>query len=348
VTTAIPPDAAAFQRQKVCIIVCGMHRAGTSAVTRVLNLLGAEVAQELVQAQPDNIRGYWEPSAAVRIHNQMLEALGSSSSDPLPLPADWLTSTFAQQARLQLADMINAEFAASRLFVVKDPRVSRILPLWLELLDDLDIETVVVIPFRNPLEVAASLKDRDGMSLKSSLLLYIYSYLGTEAASRGRRRCFVRYDQLLDDWHELDRKLRGILGSRLPPVSLEQSSEIERFLTPGLYHHRHSRNELVRMPGVPAIAIELFDLLNDAAEGGDETALRRSFDDRRRRADEADAMFRELVIGERDRLVSERDTMRENIRTIERSTSWRITQPLRWAKRQHTAWTSRFRAPRSP
>lgn len=325
-----------------------MHRTGTSAVTRVLNLLGAEIAQELVQAQPDNIRGYWEPSAAVRIHNQMLEALGSSSSDPLPLPANWLTSTAAKQARLQLADLIDAEFRASRLFVVKDPRVSRILPLWLELLDDLNIEAVVVIPFRNPLEVAASLKNRDGMSLMSCLLLYIYSYLGTEVASRGRRRCFVRYDQLLDDWHELDRKLRGILGSRLPPMSQEQSIEIERFLTPGLYHHRHSRNELVGMPGVPAVAIELFDLLNEAAEGGDEAALRRSFDDRRRRADEADMMFRDLVIAERDRLVGERARMRENIRTMERSTSWRITQPLRWVKRKQIAWTSRFRAPRSP
>jgi hypothetical protein len=102
------------------------------------------------------------------------------------------------------------------------------------------------------------------------------------------------------------------------------------------------------MPGVPAIVIELFDLLNEAAEGGDEAALRRSFDDRRRRADEADMMFRELVIAERDRLVSERARMSENIRTMERSTSWRITQPLRWVKRKHIAWTSRFRAPRSP
>ncbi len=315
-----------------------MHRTGTSAVTRVLNLLGAEIARELVQAQPDNIRGFWEPSAAVRIHNQMLEALGGSSSDPLPLPASWLASTFARQARLQLADMINAEFAASRLFVVKDPRISRILPLWLELLDDLDIEAVVVIPFRNPLEVAASLQDRDGISLKSSLLLYVYSYLGTEVASRGRPRCFVRYDQLLDDWRELERKLRAILGSRLPPVGREQSTEIERFLAPELYHHRHSRNELVGMPDFPALAIELFDLLNEAAEGGDETALWRSFDDRRRRADEADMMFRELVIGERDR-------MRESIRALERSTSWRITQPIRWAKRKQLAWTARLRAP---
>jgi hypothetical protein len=131
-------------------------------------------------------------------------------------------------------------------------------------------------------------------------------------------------------------------------MSQEQSIEIERFLTPGLYHHRHSRNELVGMPGVPAVAIELFDLLNEAAEGGDEAALRRSFDDRRRRADEADMMFRDLVIAERDRLLSERARMRENIRTMERSTSWRITQPLRWVKRKQIAWTSRFRAPRSP
>ncbi len=79
--------------------------------------------------------------------------------------------------------MIKSEFADSDLFVVKDPRLSRLLPLWFDVLDELGIEAVVVIPFRNPLEVAASLKARDRMSLATSLILYAYSYLDTELVS---------------------------------------------------------------------------------------------------------------------------------------------------------------------
>jgi hypothetical protein len=255
----------------------------------------------------------------------LLQALGTSSGDPLPLPDGWLESIPAQQAKRELASTIESEFADSNLFVVKDPRISRVLPLWLDLLDEIGIEAIVVIPFRNPLEVAASLKARDRMSLATSLLLYVYSYLDTEQASRGRRRCFVRYHQLLDDWRQLERKLRELLGARLPPMNQEQSKEIERYLTADLYHQRHSRDELARLPQVPGIVVDLFDRLNDVVDSGDSASSQRSFDRIRRQADDAAMLFRELVI-------SERAVMNEQIHTLEGSTSWRVTAPLRWMK----------------
>ena len=68
-------------------------------------------------------------------------------------------------------------WSASSLFVVKDPRISKLLPLWIELLAEIDVDLVVVMAFRNPLEVAESLAKRDLMPLASSLLLYFTSYL---------------------------------------------------------------------------------------------------------------------------------------------------------------------------
>jgi hypothetical protein len=136
-----------------CIIVAGMHRAGTSAVTRVVNLLGADIASTLLPATPgDNNSGYWESAAVVEIHDQLLRTLGSAFDDPFPLPERWLDSSFARDAQHRLADEIRKYFDGSRVFVVKDPRIARLLPLWLDLLDKLAIEPVVVIPVRNPLE----------------------------------------------------------------------------------------------------------------------------------------------------------------------------------------------------
>src|SRR5205085_11585012 len=63
---------------RTCIIVAGMHRSGTSPTTRLINLLGADVARDLLPAQPDNPRGFWEPAAVVEIHDRLLAALGSS------------------------------------------------------------------------------------------------------------------------------------------------------------------------------------------------------------------------------------------------------------------------------
>lgn len=300
-----------------------MHRSGSSAVTRVVNLLGADITRELIPARPDNIRGYWESSEVVRIHDHLLHALGSASDDPCPLPAHWLEHRVAQEAKLELAGAITGEFGNSSLFVVKDPRISRLLPLWLELLDELDIEAAVIVPFRNPLEVAASLERRDGLSLTKSLLLYVYSYLATELASRGRLRCFVRYDRVLGDWRLLERKIRDLLGSRLPPASQEHSVEIERFLTPDLYHHRHSREDLAGLSDVPGIVVDLFDRMNDAADGVEDTALLGPFDDLRAAADAAAKMFRGMII-------DEREMMRAELAQLRLSASWRLTAPLRW------------------
>jgi hypothetical protein len=75
----------------------------------------------------------------------------------------------------RLAELIQSEFHDSNLFVVKDPRISKLLPLWIELLADIDVDVVVVMTFRTEAEAggdAASvarafddlLRSADGMT----------------------------------------------------------------------------------------------------------------------------------------------------------------------------------------
>ena len=51
------------------IMVLGMHRSGTSALTRILNLLGADLPEDLIKANAYNKSGYWEPSAVVALND---------------------------------------------------------------------------------------------------------------------------------------------------------------------------------------------------------------------------------------------------------------------------------------
>src|SRR5436190_24368529 len=123
---------------KLCIIVAGMHRSGTSAITRLINLLGADIARDLLPGQQENNpRGFWEATAVIEIHDRLLAALGSSYNDADSLPQNWIQSGAAHAAKLELTKEIEKEFSASLLFVVKDPRIGRLLPLWLSLLDEL-------------------------------------------------------------------------------------------------------------------------------------------------------------------------------------------------------------------
>ena len=255
-----------------------MHRSGTSAVTRVINLLGADISPDLMPpVAGNNDSGFWESTALMRIHDQLLTALGSNWDDPFLLPGGWIATSAAEEARTEIEKVLERDFPHSRAFVVKDPRLGRVLPLWLQLLDRRGVEPVIVIPFRNPLEVAYSLKRRDGLPVPKSMLLYARSNLETELASRGRKRLFVDYGDLLSNWRAFAKRLRNVVGPAIRAPRAKTVADIESFLTADLYRQRATRDDLVKEPQSSATAIEIYDRLTEAAKTGNDAALRRSF-----------------------------------------------------------------------
>ncbi len=58
--------------RRTALLVLGMHRSGTSALTRVLNLLGASLPKNLLGASPGNETGHWEPDRLIGLHDRML------------------------------------------------------------------------------------------------------------------------------------------------------------------------------------------------------------------------------------------------------------------------------------
>lgn len=147
------------------VLVLGMHRSGTSAVARVVNLLGIPLlaGDDLLEPDHMNPRGYWESEALMRFDDELLEAAGGSWSHP-PVSPDW-------GGAAGLRDRARAAFGASFSgeWVWKDPRASVTLPFWLSAFE---IEPVVVLVYRDPREVAASLARRDGFSERRSLALW--------------------------------------------------------------------------------------------------------------------------------------------------------------------------------
>ncbi len=80
------------------IVVLGMHRSGTSAVTRVLNLLGADVgpAADLI-AEYDNPSGHWENKTLTACNDRILAAFGRSWDFPPWLTGGWELSPRAHR-----------------------------------------------------------------------------------------------------------------------------------------------------------------------------------------------------------------------------------------------------------
>src|SRR5580692_5095072 len=154
-------------------MVLGMHRSGTSALTRLLALRGATLPEDMIRPGVDNEIGFWEPRQIVAIHDEILQSAGSSWDDVAALPHAWFSSDVASRFRQRLGVALDRTFGDAPLFALKDPRLCLLLPLWLSLLDERGIAPLPVISVRNPLEVAASLGRRDSFSESKSLLLWL-------------------------------------------------------------------------------------------------------------------------------------------------------------------------------
>jgi len=221
------------------IIVLGMHRAGTSAITKILMSLGFELPGEPVPASADNPKGYWEPREIVEIHDAFLHAIGRSWSDPRPLPPELFRGVAAAEARGRLREVVERVVLPRNRWVVKDPRMCRLIPLWEEVLPAQTLDVHFLHLLRSPLSVASSLAARDGFSRQKSCLLWLRHCLEAEAATRGKDRTWLHFEQLTRSSQSLlNQRFRIATGSPRLPVKRLRGA-VEDTLDLSLVHYEH-------------------------------------------------------------------------------------------------------------
>lgn len=226
-------------------LVAGMHRSGTSALARVLAVLGAELPRTLMPARPDNPKGFWESELIAQLNENILNEYGSSWDDPLAMlaPLDQLREHPVLIGRV--ADILAREFTLNQTLVLKEPRVSLLLGLWLNALDQARVAPKVIIPLRDPLEVSASLAARDHFSVGRSLLLWLTYFLLTERNSRHVPRVFVEYESIVADWRSVAATIQARLGAPLLRWTPAAELEIDRFVSRLDQHHRSTTDVLM-------------------------------------------------------------------------------------------------------
>ncbi|MBV2208674.1 MAG: sulfotransferase [Thermomonas sp.] len=181
----------------IALLIVGMHRSGTSAVAGSLARLGMPLGERLLAAGEDNPKGYFEHEDAVRLNDALLDGLNRSWDDPRNLPDDWMQMPAADEARIAIDRLLGRDFSGVALFALKDPRMCRLLPLWLEVLRAANVEPRVLLVVRHPFEVAASLSKRNAFAPALSEILWLEHMLAAERDSRDCRRAVLSYDELM-------------------------------------------------------------------------------------------------------------------------------------------------------
>ena len=271
---------------KVAVLVVGMHRSGTSAVTRVLNLLGCALPRTVSAGAFDNVSGFWENPAIRDLNDEILESAGTAWYGWEVFDPRWYSTPVADGLRERAQALLENELEAERLFVLKDPRFCRLLPFWIDAAREFGAEPVIVCPIRNPLDVARSLEARDGIDPYVGLLMWLRSVLEAEAASRDVTRAFLRYERFLSEPHSIVDRLGDTLGIAWPRCSTDTDLAIEEFLSPSLRHHRNEDFAVLENPRLSSWLRSSFSILDRWAGGsvdeGDVPALdriRAAFDD---------------------------------------------------------------------
>lgn len=250
------------------IVVLGMHRSGTSALAGTFSQLGLSLGDELMPATADaNPKGYFEHVRVVRAHDRLLAAFGMDWADPRPLPESWMQHPATQQVRAELEQVLEPLFAGGDTVVVKDPRLCRFVPLWRELLDSLGVQAHFAFIARHPVEVAGSLRRRDGMSEYRAGLLSLAYQLEAEHATRGASRVFLTYDDLITDWRGQLARCRLAFGQQAVP-EVASGAAVDDFLDVQLRNH-HASSEYALDPDVA----ETYRCFKWAAQHGQDALL---------------------------------------------------------------------------
>lgn len=210
-----------------------MHRSGTSSVAGVLARLGAHPPATLLPASADNPRGFWESRRVMDLNERILRAGASYWRDWRPFRPGF---SKAEAAALhdEIAAVVRAEFGDAGTIVVKDPRMCRMMALWTPGLARAGYEPRFVLPIRSPLEVAASLRRRNGVSEPDGQLLWLRHVLDAEFSTRGRPRAFVLWSRFISDWRSEVARIEAAADWRFPARAGARAQDIDAFLSPEL------------------------------------------------------------------------------------------------------------------
>ena len=241
--------------KQTCILVVGMHRSGTSALSGTLSILDVYLGEELVPGMEQNVKGFFENAKLNSFNDNLLKKISSSWDDVFynDQKLDAMLDTS------ELEEVLRSEFQYSQTFAIKEPRLAYLFPLYIKALINLGIEIKIIIPFRNPLEVAGSLGKRDKFSQEKSLLLWIYNFLLSEKYSRDYPRVFTNFEELIESPEKVINLIDKKLGLNLGGKFENKKDEVFEFLTPRLKHHNISLDNLSGK--VPKVIRELVNLV---------------------------------------------------------------------------------------
>lgn len=250
--------------KKIVALVLGMHRSGTSALTGLLDKFGAVVplAKDTI-VSTDNPKGHWEHRGINKINDQILRHFGQTWTTWQPLDL----AQIPRHLTNALEDLISALIAETeeRPVVFKDPRICILLPVWLQVLEKLDVEIKLFLCVRHPDAVAVSLQKRNQLCIERGLLLWLHYNLQSFRNIGNKPILKLMFPDWLEEPKALYQSSSEIFALNWPESWDDCGQRAMSFVDRDLVHHQNSVE-----PNHPLMAqcLALFNLIGEMSDSG--------------------------------------------------------------------------------
>lgn len=248
-------------------VILGMHRSGTSAVTRALLAMNVSLGTNLMFHLPEiNARGFWEDLDINKMNEEMLAALGISWHH-LSVIQNEHTEILRDLGFVERAkDLLRLKICEAKngVFGFKDPRTAKLLSFWKEVFANEFYDVAYILPLRNPLSVVKSLEKRDSFESTKSYLLWLSYVITSLIESQGTQRLLLDFDELLDSPASvlnISKKFNLTINENALQEYLSD------FLDKDLRHTQYSIADLSNDPNCPELVKQTQELLGEILTG---------------------------------------------------------------------------------
>ena len=183
------------------VLLTGVPQSGASLVAKALRAAGYSLGPD-----PDrhatgayDADSYGELPSLRTLNDRVLEHLGLRRNPSQVLPENWSSYDSIPEDIRAIRETISKSFALDSGWVIKDPRLCSLLPIYLSLDKLMGTRPTVVVCVRNPLNVAEALERLEGMPNRVALGHWLHQTLSALHSARSARTRIVLYEAFLED-----------------------------------------------------------------------------------------------------------------------------------------------------
>jgi GT2 family glycosyltransferase len=320
-----------MRQETKALLVMGMHRSGTSALAKGLEVFGADLGTNLMAATDANPKGYYEDLDIWRLNNVLLESSGCAWQSIAKPDEHRLEALLKSDLFESAVNLILSRKEETNLFGLKDPRFSYLLPFWNAVFKAAEVKTLCLIAIRNPAHTAASLVRAERIPMEQGHYLWLSYILAALENTCDSPTVLTDYASFLADPSAELRRIGRAFNLTADDQRLHTYTE--EFLCSNLNRSSAAAQD------APPIVQHVYEHLAEECKAGDslntatlpltqwrdETKHALSF---LHRLNKAEATISEQAsrLEEQAALISIQSS---RIEALTHSTSWRLTTPLR-------------------